>query len=78
MKYFPLNDKSKVLGGTVTKVIPESISRKTFTLEDPDGKKRKISIYDYFVEKYSRKDLHRDGACLELNSRNYVPAEVLK
>lgn len=76
VKYFPLKDQSKILGGTVTKVLPMSISRKKFSLEDPEGKKREISIYDYFVERYERSDIHRDGPCLELNSRNYVPAEV--
>lgn len=75
VKYFPLENMSKILGGTVTKVISQSVSTKTFILEE-DGKKRKISIYDYFVERYGRKDLHKDGPCLELNSRNYVPAEV--
>lgn len=76
MKYFPLQNNTKVLGGTVTKVIPMSVSQKKFYLEEPDASRRQVSIYDYFVEKYGRNDLHRDGPCLELNSRNYVPAEV--
>ncbi|KAG4065811.1 hypothetical protein HA402_012489 [Bradysia odoriphaga] len=77
VKYFPsAADRTKILGGTVTKVIPMSISKKKFSLEEPNGRKREISIYDYFVEKYGRTDLDPNGPCLELNSKNYVPAEI--
>lgn len=70
-----MGNETKVLCGTVTKVISESVSQKKFVLES-DGKKRQVSIYNYFVEKYGRTDLHRNGPCLELNGKNYVPAEV--
>lgn len=76
VRYSPDGRNAKILGGTVVKVIPQSISMKKFSIEDSDGKKRQISIYDYYVDRYGRKDLEKDGPCLELNGEKFVPAEV--
>lgn len=52
----------------------------SFDAEDPDGKAppRKVSLVEYFRQKYQKDIMHKDVPCLELgksNRKNHVPME---